>query len=425
MNTNPAGPVSQKNKWLLAAAVLISLVYLLNCFSPLRLTHDVMRYLLIQEWMEKGFPKGTWVDRDFLPYGYSGFLFVLSKIHLYRAFFISFANLLYLTGSLYFLARITDRKLPRLAMAIFFLLNWITIKLVITPLSEMQFLFFSSGSLYFFVLFRKHIKAQDLILTVLFFVLAIFTRTVGFILPIAMGLSVLMDNKYNLLHKRGPFKWVLTLSLVIIALTVIFARALSISAYLHYLSGPWISQGPTYFLINFSRHLSADWAELFLNAPSSKINVLPHFGVSLVYFLTGLVMLVIVLYQIWKDDSKLPSVIRCYLVLYIAVIFCWPYHECRFWLPVLPYIGMTLIPMKIPASKFLRAISTAARVWYAAAGVFALSYYTYTSFNREQLAIRQDAGVWKKEYETFFFRRTSVQDGKPNPTVLYLLEKTR
>jgi hypothetical protein len=66
----------------------------------------------------------------------------------------------------------------------------------------------------------------------------------------------------------------------------------------------------------------------------------------------------------------------------------------------------------------------AAKSWYVAAGVFALSYYSYTSFNKEALARNQDAGVWRKEYEFHFFGRTATDStSRPNELVTGLLKK--
>jgi hypothetical protein len=43
-------------------------------------------------------------------------------------------------------------------------------------------------------------------------------------------------------------------------------------------------------------------------------------------------------------------------------------------------------------------------------GIAAFSYYTYISFNKAVLAVKQDDSRWRKEYETYFFGKHSNAD---------------
>src|SRR6516165_3633737 len=167
------------NRWLkgrikrqgisLVLLCCLALVYLLNCFTPLRITHDVTRYLLLEDWMENGWQRGTWVDRDFLPYGYSYTLFLLSKLHLLHAFFIALLNTLFLAGALWFVSRIFAKNVSGWQWVFLVLLNWTTIKLAITPMPEMQYLFFSAGALFFYLKFRENGKVGFILPAILFF----------------------------------------------------------------------------------------------------------------------------------------------------------------------------------------------------------------------------------------------------------------
>jgi hypothetical protein len=55
--------------------------------------------------------------------------------------------------------------------------------------------------------------------------------------------------------------------------------------------------------------------------------------------------------------------------------------------------------------------------------LISVAYYTYTSFDKKELAKKQDAGIWRNEYETYFFGK-SVQDSIPiNDAVVDILKK--
>jgi hypothetical protein len=413
-----------KKLWT-SAFILLGLIYFLNCFSPLRLTHDSLRYLLIQEWMENGRPRGTWVDHDYLPYGYSAFLFLLAKLHLYGAFFIAFANTLYLAGSILFFRGIIGKGNLRATAVLFVLINWITIKLAITPLSEMQFLFFSTGSLYFFVTYRRRGTVSDLFLSGIFFAGAILTRTVGFLLPVAMLIDILLEHRRHLARWGKKSRWALVILAVTLLVMIFTLRELRISAYFGYLVRPLSSHGSFYFFQNFLLHLRGDWAEVFINVPASKLTAIPNGVVYTVYGMVGGALLFLIIFQIWKDKQALPPAARYYFLLYMSVIFCWPYHECRFWLPLLPCIGQLISRVSLPKGAWPLSLARAAGTWYLAAGLFALGYYTYTSFNHEQLAIRQDAGVWRKEYEAHFSAQPAGEHAPLDPVVMRVLDRTK
>jgi len=61
---------------------------------------------------------------------------------------------------------------------------------------------------------------------------------------------------------------------------------------------------------------------------------------------------------------------------------------------------------------------------YLTTGVFALTYYTFTSFNKQAISVRQDAGIWRNEYETYFFGKPlSDTASRVDPVALKWLKK--
>src|SRR5882724_9816810 len=175
-----AGYSNSRYTWVYKAIVfLLMALYLVSCFSPLRLEYDSIRYFAIKDCLEAGCAPDSRAAKDFLPYGYPVLLLLLSKLGLLKSFFIAFVNGIYLLGSLYFIKKIIAPANQYFLFFIVMMLHWTFIKLFAYPLSEMQYLFFSSASLYFYNRYGQSRNGLFLLLSFVFAVLAMFTRTVG------------------------------------------------------------------------------------------------------------------------------------------------------------------------------------------------------------------------------------------------------
>jgi hypothetical protein len=409
---------------LVFIAILVA-VYLLNFITPLRLTHDSLRYFSLEEWLERGFTAGSGAARDYLPYGYVFTLFGLSKLHLLHTLPLVLVNFLFLFGALWFNAKLFAREGGSWKpMLILVLLNWMTIKFVLTPLSEMQYLFFSSGTLYFFGVYLKEKKASRLLGGLLFFAAAILTRTIAIVLLVAFLMSILQGNKTRSNPQMQKRKWVLvSLLAAMIGATLFFSTQLRIFDYLAHFARPLKLYGFSGFFQNFWPH-PMDWAEAVINAPFSKIVFIPLTPRAVLYMGVGLVSIAWLFYLMFKRESRVPVLIKYYLLLYFVVVFNWPFHEGRFWLPIVPLVVMVVLQGPVPKAKLLFGLYTLAKWTYVFGGIYALSYYSYTSWNKEAFAQKQSAGTLKNEYETHFFGRplgdTAV---KKNEEVMYFLKK--
>src|ERR1700679_650973 len=93
----PALRFSRSLSWL---AIGLCIVYLVDLVTPLRLHIDSIRYLRLEQCMESRCPPDSIGARDYLPYGYTFLLVVLSKLGALRPFWIVLVNYLYLFGGL-------------------------------------------------------------------------------------------------------------------------------------------------------------------------------------------------------------------------------------------------------------------------------------------------------------------------------------
>jgi len=408
---------------ILFLLTILILVYLLNCFTALRLTHDTIRYLLMEEWMEKGFSSGANASKDFLPYGYVVMLYVLSNLHLLHSFVIVFINELYLFGALYFVQKIFIGYVQGWQLVIYTLLSWLTIKFSITVLSEMQYLFFSTGALYFYQSYRLRKLYKFLLWACIFFIAAILTRAIGITLLMAVCFSLLIENKQQigkyLLRNKA-----LTVILAACATAIIyFSRELRLYDYMQFFLSP-LSRYGMGLLIYIMRYHLVSWAEIFLNIPSSKITFVPSGLLNAVYIIIGILSLSAVFYLMFGKKIKTPLVVKYYLLTYLLIVFCWPFYESRFWLPIIPLLFSLILQTPAPTTFAARTITFVLRWIYISTGIFVLSYYTYTSLDKRTLAITQDAGRWRNEYETHFFGRPlSDTASKKNEEVIRLLKK--
>ena len=414
----------RQNILSLSLLCCLAAVHLAMCFSPFRITQDVIRYMLLEEWMEQGFPKGTRAYHDFLPYGYSSLLFLLAKLHIYHSFVIALVNNLYLAGSLFFVSRIFGRDISNRQWLFFVLLSWVIMKHSITPLSDMQFLFFSSGSIYYYQLYRQKSSFLSLAAALLFFAVAFFTRTAAIALFIALLASLLHEHWRQLSTSLRNHRWMVLGLILAVVMVVLSAPALRITDYLGYFIRPLRDSGLTWFVKHLSGHFTDDWSGLFVNAPSPKIPFMAPALTRALYAFVGAAMLGWISYLFIARKIKGTLIVKYYLAIYIVLILAWPYHEGRFWLPILPFLAVVIFQTPAPSGIPVRYIFMLAKGWYVAAGIFALSYYTYTSFNKKELARLQDAGVWSKEYETHFFGKPLTDTlAAPNKTVVRLLDR--
>lgn len=390
----------QKYFRVLLVLALVAL-YLINCLSPLRLTNDTVRYFNIKEWIEAGKPAGAPAATDFLPYGYVWFLLVLQKLSLCRPLFISFIQLCYFLAALWFVQKLFKDSIAWWKLFSFALLNWASLKFVITPLSEMQFLFFTTASLYFFDRWMASNKNLYLLWSVLFCAAAIFTRTAGLALAAALCITLMIRNSSRLIKHVGTYPMLLVATGGVVFI-IVYARPLHVQEYVSYLGEHFAGGVVQFFYTNIREHLT-DLAALFINAPGRKLYFIPVSLMEAAYFTAGLCCFGYMLYLLLHRNGKTPVSVKVYVFCYLAVILNWPYYEPRFFVPLLPFFIAVLLQHIVAALPLVRKLVVLYSVAYVMAGIAAITYYTYTSLHQTALATKQDAAIWRNEYEIHFF----------------------
>jgi hypothetical protein len=384
----------------------LTALYLVGCFSPLRLEFDSVRYFAIKDCLESGCD-----SKDFLPYGYPVFLAALSAVGLLNSFTIAFINGIYLLISL-----ILIRKVMRPASPFLFyttvLLNWTIIKLFAYPLSEMQYLFFSASSIYCFYQFTKTKNGWLLLMSFLLAVLAVFTRTIGIALIAAIVFGLVWE--YRKLFRKKIYLISGLAAAAIIILIIVFAWA-KIPGINHYLGTLfyWYDGKAAFFLEH-----TGEWGQLLLNMPGGKLkNNLPGGWGYLIFLVAGLALTGWLLFALLRRSTAIPAVIIIYLVIYSLVTLNWSHVDPRFWVPLLPFMAGIILQAPLLKGNWMKAVFIA----YSLMGIVAFGFSFYTQFNKKAFARTQASGIYRHEYEAYFFNKPLPASA--NPKVLKLLEE--
>lgn len=397
-------------------------IYLLNCISPLRLHVDTLRYFAIKDCIESGCPPDSVAAKDYLPYGYTALMLVLSKLGLLKSFTIILINCLYLFGALYLINRIFKPYIAPLIFVAGVLLNWTTIKFVTHPLSEMQYLFFSVCSLYFFHRYSLTKKFVLLLPAFGFGALAFLTRSVGVTLIAALFAGLLWEYRKQVAILVRKHRILIVIVVLLFAGVIIFSKQLGLDHYTGVLNKQF-DEGASFSKI--LRWHFTEWTEITLNISIARVESVWHSSlVGSLFMIVGIICFAGAVYLVFIRKNKIPFIVKAYLAFYTLLMFNWPFYDPRFWVPVVPlFIAAlsSLIPGKLPLQKFTLS---AYGIGYTLIGLLAIGYYSYTSFNKELLAQKQANGMYRNEYETHFFGKPLSDTAKQvNQEFLHVLER--
>ncbi|HVU56506.1 MAG TPA: hypothetical protein VHD83_15680 [Puia sp.] len=394
-------PASRYGGWLKVAIYALAAFYLLNCLTPIRLHVDMVRYFLIKDCIEFGCPPDSDAAHDYMPYGYTALLLVLSKLHLLHSFVLVLINILYLAGGLWMVKKLFGETLRPYALLFIVLLNWTVIKYVTHPMSEMQYIFFSMASLYFFHRYTKDKRIVSLVTAFALGGLAFLTRSVGVSLIAALVAGLVWQYRKALLELILRNKVYVIAIFAVIVGVLIFSKQLGLDHY----TGVFTKQfqkGVT-FAAMIKWHF-AEWSEVGFNTSIVKLfPYIPSTAAKLVFTITGILFFAGFAWVLFIRKNNVPFIVKAYLAFYTVLMFDWPFYDPRFWVPVLPLAAAVIAQLPLPKARMPRVLATAFCAVYLMLGVAAVGYFTYTSLNKKVMVRTQANGVYRNEYETVLF----------------------
>ena len=204
-------------RWIsITFIAVVSVLVLINVFSPLRLNTDSIRYLLILEFLKGNLGNNSVAAHDFLPHGYPWLLFLLDKLHILNSLSITLLNILAITASAILYINILKIERPLLYLSLV-LLSYLNVKHFTLGVSDQFFTLIFTLSIYFWVRFFKD-KAIFIIPALLFTIFSVWVRTAGIAVVVGIMAYLIYQNRVKLFKRKA------TVSLFL-AIPIIFAIA--------------------------------------------------------------------------------------------------------------------------------------------------------------------------------------------------------
>ncbi len=298
----------KQTRFLRWSVYVLGILFFLNCFTPLRLHFDMLRYFAIKDCIESKCPPGADTN-DYLPYGYTALLLLLSKLDILKSFTIVFVNGLYLLVGLFFIRKIFSYIRSPFLMFFLVLLNWTIIKFVTHPLSELQYLFFSLAGIYAYYNFIQNKNIWYLLFAFLMAGLAFLTRTIGVSLVAALIVSLIWEFRKQLLDIIKKNRILVFALFVCGIIILIFSKQLGLNHYTGVMSKQF-NEG-LHFSDVITWHFS-EWGEILLN--TSRFKVISLLSVSFanwVFIISGILGISGFIYICFIKKSNIPVIVKC------------------------------------------------------------------------------------------------------------------
>jgi len=407
-------------KWVI---LMMAGVYIAGCFTPLHLYYDTIRYFNIKDCIEHACPPDASAASDFLPYGYPVLLAGLSGLGILQPFTIVLINCLYAFAGLYLLKKIFGQHVSTLWFIVIVLFNWTWIMIVTCPLSEMQYFFLSSASLYCFFIYTRNKNYAYLFLSALCCILAVFTRTAGIALAAALIIGLFWHYKAAI--QRIPRRYILLIMILVIlgAVSLFFVRRLRIADYSSYFYSYFKKDTGHFVLSNLNNHFT-EAGELFLNVSLQTVLLKWHIpAIRILFIVAGLLFFGLFVYRLIAQKDRTPFYIKAYLLIYAFIIFNWPYYDPRFWVPVFPFMVIVLLPSSAGRKAGKTPIIRLYLAAYFAIGVITAALWLYNGFSKQRFARSQAGGLYRNEYQLHFFGRPRVDSIHYNQDAIDILRR--
>jgi hypothetical protein len=395
----------------------------LQVFSPLRLNTDAVALLSIGDSAAHG--GGFYSEEGVFPPGYPALLAVLMNAGLGHSWTIVGMNLVFLSVGLFatyslLIRDFFENKTVVLIICSFFLLSFVVVKHFPIPLTDVPFFCCSMCCL---AVMSQTTKTEwgwrFLILAVVAWSLvlvAIMVRRVGVALfPPFLFMIVCSPHFKSLLkHLSRRTKLMILVVSVFVGGATLYVVA-ETSTLSDFMGRVKTSSASTLGLQILSYRLN-ELGELFVNFPTSKAPTEFHFMVPWI----GLPLFLLTLFGVATKRREI-SPTEVYFICYVAILFAWPYHDARFWLPVIPL----LIAYSILAVRRLELPTRVVAIYciaFATLGLIAIAYTTRISFAGPTFPDKYGDGQLRPTYCAAFQSCERKWDaGKVDNRVLRLL----
>lgn len=406
----------------------LAVIYLAQCFSPLRLVNDGVDYLLQASSALDGHGFLFHNEHSMRPPGYPALIVVLSKIGLGTSWAIAGLNCLFLGLGIwagYFVLRDSLGFSSQTAQLISLgtLLSFVMIRNVTYPLSDICFFGASVPCVLGMLRAEQEPTSRRLIQLAVLTPLIVFcveVRTVGILLIpawlwAAAGGMEGVRRSYPIVHRY----W-LALAVLAVILVAVAVPAVLHSRYVQFNLPIFLHRGIYRSVVaNISYH-TAEWGEMTLNVPISKVPL----ALDLVLRIVGGIVIFVAVLGVWSKRRSVDSLL-VYMLGSAAVVFAYPWQDSRLWLPLIPFLmGYALLGLKlvVPGS-ILKPMLFLYCAFFCLLGIAALAFSTRLTFAGPHFADMYGDGHFRATYKLALLGETPSRDGEIDPDGLYLLRR--
>jgi hypothetical protein len=416
--------------WLGCALLGFAAVgYFIQCFTPLRLTGDVIKYLSMASSAGRGLGFTRQGESAGYPPGYPALIWALERMGLSSPFFLNLLNLAALAGAMLALASIArTRRMSGTAMSaiIACLFSYVVVKHAALQLTDTAFLCVTTVSIAMAELATESKgRRAGAFWTCAFLsaALGIALRTAGLV-TVPVLLFECWRTEFRS-HRLIAWKSAILFGLVLVAFAGAgfrwtFSREMGHEGTAIPEHVKALTRRPFVDLVG--AHL-VEFGALGLNVPPSKLppGVTPLFYAA-GFSLAGLAGLGLV------RSRRQWTVGKTFLVCYSLVVLLWPENvDPRFWLPVIPLLALEVLtavkPITGASSPGIRFIAWSYAVCFVLAGAIAIGYSIRLTVSRQAFLDAPANKHWKPTYEAWMRAGRAPNSSGIDPEVFSLLRE--
>lgn len=362
------------------------------------------------------------------PPGYPALIYVLAKIGAGSSWAIVALNCLALAIGCFATYKLVRDSLhfscePAQFLTLLTLLSFVMVRNVTFSLSDICFFGASVPCLLGLIRAEKTGGRERLLRLALLIPLVLFCielRTIGIVLIPAflwagMGGATGGRRTYSLIRRH----YLLTL-LIFFLLVTVAGEVVMHSQYMRFNLPTFRHRGVVRSVVANVRDHTAEWGELLINVPISR---LPAFAPLPVRILGALAIFTCGM-GIWLRRRSLDG-LMLYVLGYAAIVFAYPWFDTRLWLPVIPFLmayawigAKRLIPVKICRISALVYCS-----FFCLLGIIALAYSTRLTFAGSRFPELFGDGRLRATYQYALRGKVPADPEEINQDALYLLRR--
>lgn len=413
---------------LKAAFGIVALAYFVQCATPLRLINDGIDYLMQASSALDGHGFLLHGTRSMRPPGYPALIFVLARLGLGTSWAFVALNCLMLgiaCYASYFVLRRSFQFSREQASVICLLtlFSYLMVRNVGYPLSDISYFGLSVPCL--LMLLRAESEASAfrwrLLLPALPLIfLCIEVRTIGIVLLPAFAWAAIggMPGVRRMYPAVRRYRWMLGVSgiVVLVALGVVLFR----SRYMQFNLPIFLHRGIVRTITANIGYHTAEWGEMTLNAPLSKLPQVLMLPARIV----GAIALVLCVLGMWTRRERIDSVLL-YVIGGGCIVLAYPWFDTRLWLPFVPFLlGYLLVGVqRILPRHVLRPALLAYCAYFCLLGTLALGFSTRLTFSGSRFPDIYGDGNLRATYKMAFLGEKPVSDASIDADALYLLRR--